>query len=234
MRTPLREKRRSQAGLSMIEIVVTMVILTVVGTMLVGGWISLQRSFAFAQAKNTARASARDALARVSSELRACQPQPAATQSGPFTSAGPYECVFYSSYNQVGARADGTGTSGTKLLPTRIYLDQTRKKLWWQRETNGTAGFTDLALDPYPAGGDRRILLANNVVNASLSPTVAIFTYYSKDASNNYVPATSMAAADLKKIVSVEVRLIVDANLAHTPSYVDLKTTVRPRNAVAQ
>jgi hypothetical protein len=48
------------------------------------------------------------------------------------------------------------------------------------------------------------------------------------------VPATSMAAADLKKIVSVEVRLIVDANLAHTPSYVDLKTTVRPRNAVAQ
>ena len=42
MWTPLREKRRSQAGLSMIEIVVTMVILTVVGTMLVGGWISLR------------------------------------------------------------------------------------------------------------------------------------------------------------------------------------------------
>ena len=64
------EARARQAGLSMIELVVTLVILSVIGTMLVGGWISLQRSFAFAQAKNTARATARDALARMSSEFR--------------------------------------------------------------------------------------------------------------------------------------------------------------------
>ena len=66
MQIPRREKRASQAGLSMIELLVSMIIVTVIGTMLVAGWISLQRSFAFAQAKNTARATARDALERLS------------------------------------------------------------------------------------------------------------------------------------------------------------------------
>jgi len=216
MQTPLREKRGAQAGITLIELLISMIILTIVSTMLVGGWISLQRSFAFAQATNTARATARDALDRVSSELRDCQPP--TTGGSPFTSASPYRCVFYSSYNQAGASADGTGNKSTVLLLTRIYLDQ--KTLYWQRDTNGSGTFTS---------ADRTIVLATNVVNDASTLNVPIFTYGYKDTSGNYATATTMA--DPSKIISVQVRLVVDANLSHTPKYVDLTTTVRPRNA---
>ena len=40
--------RCAQAGITLIELLITMVVLTVVTSMLVGGWISLQRACAVA------------------------------------------------------------------------------------------------------------------------------------------------------------------------------------------
>jgi hypothetical protein len=37
--------------------------------------------------------------------------------------------------------------------------------------------------------------------------------------------------SNLAKIVAVNVRLIIDANLNHTPTRIDLQTLVSPRNA---
>lgn len=232
MQTPLREKRGSQAGITLIELLFAMTIMTILSTMLVGGWITLQRSYAFTLRTNTARATVRDALDRMSSELRDCQPL---TSTGyPIQTAGAYECVFYSAYNQAGAGADGSGNSSTVLRLTRIYLDLSgssdQKKLWWQRETNGSVGFTDLALDPYPPSGDRRILLATNVVNGASTVNIPyVFTYGYRDTDGDY--ATNHTMTDPSEIISVQIRLAVDANLGHSPNYIDLTTTVRPRNA---
>ena len=53
---------RSQAGLTMIELLLAIAIMGLVSAMLVGGWINLQRSSSFALASNDARGDGRDAL----------------------------------------------------------------------------------------------------------------------------------------------------------------------------
>jgi prepilin-type N-terminal cleavage/methylation domain-containing protein len=235
--SPSERSRRSQAGVTLVELLVAMLILGIVTTMLITGWISLQRASAFAVQSNDARASARDALDRISSELRDSQPQTLATLTATptpaptyplFTTAKPMEAVFYSAYNQLGANADGSGTGA--LMPTRIYLDVSsgstpQKTLYWQRKTDASTGWTS---------GYRQMVLATNVVNNSIpstgSPT-AVFTYGYRTGGHLLWTDNSDDALDLNTIVAVRIRVIVDVNLAHTPSYVDLSTTVIPRNA---
>jgi len=246
MLTPPRQRCKPQAGVTLIELLVAMIIMVVLSTMLVGGWISLQRSFAFASATNKARATARDAIDRVSSEIRAAQPYPLPTPtsspntpvkyapSTPFYFGGTspyvcdaYHCVFYSAYNN-SAAADGTGGAAAQLRLTAIWLDTivagAQKTLYWQRDTNGNN-----TLD----SGDRKVVLASNVVNSSLSTPIPIFTYFFRDASLAYTHTNSLTSAGLPSwttLVSVQVEIVVDANLSHTPTYVDLRTTLQPRN----
>jgi hypothetical protein len=85
------------------------------------------------------------------------------------------------------------------------------------------------------------MVLATNVVNNSIPDTsltpppsyTAIFTYGYGAGGHLQWTDNSDSSLDLATIVAVRVRIIVDANLAHTPSYVDLSTTVIPRNAGA-
>jgi prepilin-type N-terminal cleavage/methylation domain-containing protein len=242
MRAPthtLKGKRSSQAGLTLIEILISMIVLAIVSSMLVGTWIELQHTFAFAQADNTAGATGRDALDRVSSELRAAQPNPSGTPASatPFvlTLTTPFVCdkndvTFYSAYNNSAAAADGTGPSpgtGTAALRlTAIWLDTSgttaQKKLYWQRDTNGNG-----QLD----AGDKTILLANNVVNTAASVNKNIFQYVFRDTSGTYSTADSLTSGNVAALVAVNIELVVDANLADKPTYVDLVSTVLPRNA---
>lgn len=226
-----RTHSEEQAGITLVELLVSMIILSIVTTMLIVGWIALQSSYAQSVNANDARSSARDALTRISSEIRGAQPSPLATAgSAVFTVANPMEVDFYSSYNQPGASADGTGTGALRL--TRIYLDTSgstpQKTLKWQRDTNNNGFDSD----------DRTMVLTANVANQSVpstgSPT-AIFTYGFLDAgtirTSPTIPTASYPTATLVSIISVNIRLIVDANLNHAPAPVDLQTFVRPRNA---
>lgn len=236
MQTPLKGKRGSQHGITIIELLITMIIMTVVSTMLIGGWISLQRSYAFTQRTNTARATTRDALDRVASELRAAQPPTTTTGATPFYFAltSPYVCgpnasVFYSAYNN-SAAADGTGVAQVRL--TAIWLDTSgstaQKTLYWQRDTNNNGSLLDAV--------DRKIVLARNVVNGvytGAAVSLPIFRYYFRDSTGVYTDDTSLTSTSVAALRSVQIELVVDANLAHTPSYVDLKTTVRPRSVAA-
>ena len=81
--------------------------------------------------------------------------------------------------------------------------------------------------------GDRKIKLANNVVNTASAINKPIFTYNVLDSSGNLTPATSLTAANVASLVTVQINVITDANIAHTPTYVDLMTTVEPRNQSA-
>jgi prepilin-type N-terminal cleavage/methylation domain-containing protein len=223
-----RHRGAHQRGITLVELLVSMIILGVVTTMLIMGWTSLQRSYANGVRTDNANGEARDAISRVSRELRDAQPVAITTPaSSPFTVATSTEVDYYSAFNDPGQRSDGTGIAALRL--TRIYLDTgggvAQKTLYWQRDTNASGGFDN---------NDRKIILARNIVNTSVpstgSPT-PLFTYGYRDGSGDFTTATSMATADLSKIISIQIRLLVDANLSHAPTYADFQTTVRPRNA---
>ena len=239
MHTPRRQGRDPQAGITLVELLITMIILSIVTTMLIGAWLSLQRAYTSTSAKNAATASARDALDRVSSEIRAAQgvtysASPSPSSSSPFYLSGtsPYvcdanDCVFYSAYNNPSARLQSGQYGRGQLRLTRIWLDQSgskpQKTLWWERDTSGNG-----LGDP----GNRKVVLAKNVVNTSLT-NKPIFAYILRGTN---LPATTLplTATDAASLASVRVDIIVDANLSHTPTYIDLMTTVEPRNLGSQ
>lgn len=226
----------AQSGITLVELLVTMVILSVVTTMLVGVWISLQRAYAFTASKNNATAQARDAIDRVSSEVRAAQgvtysASPSPTTSTPFVVGGtsPYVCdandvTFYSAYNNPSAALQSGQFGRGQLRLTSIWLDTSgskpQKTLYWQRDTNANG-----ALD----SGDRKVRLASNVVNTAAAINKPIFQY-NVLSSGTITPVTSLTASNVASLVTVQIDLITDANIAHTPTYVDLMTTVEPRN----
>ena len=107
--------------------------------------------------------------------------------------------------------------------PARPDGTTDQKTLNWQRDTDGDLAFTS---------ADRRILLAKDVVNGASTVNIPyVFTYGYLDSNGNF--ATNHTMADPSKIVSVQIRLAVDSNLGHSPNYIDMSTTVRPRNSGA-
>jgi len=232
--------------MTLIEVLVSMIIAGVVCSMLVMGWINLQKSSAYSLASNTARGDARDAISRISSEMRDCQPNvlPTASPSPTaepalFVKAASTDARFYSAYNDAGAADEGSGV-GVHL--TRIWLGLSspdasndnysivpatsplRTYLWWRRDTNNNGTFDS---------HDRTRLLAEDVVNNDPSIAKSIFRYGHLTTGgvtwsgewNDEVTGSAITA-----ITAVEVRVIVDANLNRPPSAVDLTTTVRLRN----
>ena len=220
-----------QAGITLIELLVSMTILSVVTTMIIMSWLSLQSSSAQTVSANDARSSARDALQRMSIEIRSADAQPGSTDGAVFTKATPTEVDFYSSFNVAGQTSDGSGTGALRL--TKMYLTGTMpyQSLVMVRDTNNNGALGD--------SGDQTLVLATNVVNNSLpsttSPT-AVFTYGYRDTSGDFqaattIPSPSLPSITLASIISVNMRVMIDKNLNHTPLPVDLQTIVRPQNA---
>ena len=244
MWTPRREARRtrrSQAGLTLVELLVSIIVVGILTTMLVSGWINLQRASAVTVSASTSRATARDAMSRVSSELRGAQPTslptpvPSATgapvSQPPLTMATRNDVRFSSSFNSSNANADGSGLAA--LRPTRLWLDtsgsQDQKTLFWQRDMNANGSFTD--------AGDRSIVLAEDVVNEVVADATnggtsytPVFRYAYRNALGN-IQWTDNADSVLASIVAIRARLLIDSNMARGPSPVDITTTVRLRNA---
>jgi type II secretory pathway pseudopilin PulG len=221
--TSHRRLCRRQSGVTLVELLVGIILLGIVTTMLVGGFITMQNSYAFTQRMNLARATAREALDRMASELRDCEPlslTPSSTNTA-IKLAAAYECDFYSAYNQANASSDGTGKANLRL--TRIYLvgSGDYKSLVLQRDTTNDGTF---------GAGDKSTTLATNVVNGDTLVNVPyIFTYGYTD-SSGVAQTPAHTVADCSKLTWVKVRLLVDGNLNHSPNYIDLTTSVRPRN----
>jgi len=212
----------NQIGISLVELLVAMTIMTIISTMIIMSWSALQNSYSYTVKSSQARNIARDAVERMRREIRAMQPQTSGGAS--VVSAGPNELRFTTAYNDF-----ESDTSGEILL-TRYYyqFDSSQRPAQWriyrQRDTNGDGAFTS---------SDRTILVADNVSNGTV-PDMAhptpVFEYTYLDSSDVPQASTSVTGADLARIVQVQMRVITDVNPAHAPSYFDLVTTVRPRN----
>jgi prepilin-type N-terminal cleavage/methylation domain-containing protein len=204
---------RRQRGMTLVELLVAMIIMGVLTTMIIGTWISLTNAYSFTSRSDRQRDSANQAIARMAREVRDAQHVPGST-TGAFTYAHPNQVRFYSTFNMAG---NSDPTSTPRL--TRFILSNGAV----YRELPGNDGLFD-------TGDDVSRLLVKDVVN--LSHTADLFTYSAINSITGemYQSSGETTLTPAARIQTVRILLLVDLNPGKSPNYMDISTTVEPRN----
>jgi hypothetical protein len=213
------------------------VILGVVSTLIVMMWANLQRAYSFTVSSDQARQAGRDAMARMVAEIRDAQIPTSGPYAGqpPICVASAFDIRFFTSY--------GLSDGSIVLTRYRYRLDSSSGvwTLYRQRDTNGN----DI-ID----SGDFRQVITTDCVNqdpsgdGNLSDRVDMFTFSYYESNGNLATtgatyssdgsvaagSTSVPTYDLSSIETVNIRIISDLNPRHAPVYMDLRSTVQPRN----
>lgn len=213
-----RQPHRSQSGITLIELLVSIIVMGILSSMIIGTWISLSNAYSFNSHSNKQRDLARQAISRMSREIRDAQ----APWTGPtrtaFKLVTSNEIQFYSTFNAVGAPNPSTRPQLTRFILRRgtIY-----------REKPGPDGEFDV-------GEDVSTPLVGYVVNDSASVLKDLFTYH-------YYVSSGLVSSNSRSypvvyppspgvVQAVGLNLYVDENPGRSPNYMDLNTTVKPRN----
>lgn len=203
MRLRTLRGRRRQQGITLIELLIAMTIMTILSGMIVMAWISLQGSYAYSVKSADARGTARDTMARLRREIRDAMSQPS-TGLGPIVTAESNHIQIMSAFNDVGGNVQSVD--------------------YWYRATSATTGNITRK-----RGSGTEQIVAQNIVN--VFNNTPLFKYSSVNAAGNVVPLSSpVAAADIPMILTVEIHILADVNPGHAPTYMDLISTVQPRN----
>jgi len=196
------------------ELLVVMVIGAILSTMIIGVWFALQRSYAYSTRADYARTVARECMSRMVREVR--DAQSLTSGAACITYAEAYDLRFTTAFNDPGAGGQG------RVLLVRYWYDSGAQKIYRMRDTNQ---------DGVLGSGDRRDTVASYVVNgitpSAGSPT-PLFQYTYVDAAGATQVAGSVGATG--SIVTVQIRIIADLNPGRSPQYIDLMSTVQPRN----
>lgn len=230
---------RAQQGFTLIEIVITIAIMSVVTTMLVMVFINLQQAYSFAVSSDQARGDARSAMELMVTEIRDAQ----TPTSGPYAGQSP---IIYATANDIRFYTSFAtpGGTGAPVLTRFRYRRNSSTGLWTlycQRDSNGNN-----IIDSH----DQSQVLATDIVNhdpsgdGNQTDRADMFTYTYYDTNGNLTSTgatytsggavatgtTSVPSASLATIDSVNIRVIADLNPGHAPAYLDLRSTVQPRN----
>jgi len=229
--------RKGQSGLTLIELLMGIVIAGIISTMLLMGWFSLQRSYAYSVNSNMQRDSARQALSRMQAEVRDSQaPAPPSTQP-PLVAAFPYWIEFSTTFNTAG---DVDPTHPPRLVIYRLYSDKTIWRFEDLSDNGVIAGVsTSPSMDPgnpttgEQTNGEGARLLLKNVTNYDANATpVPLFRYmyYDQDGALKVADSVSNATYnDRSNTVAVLIHVLEDLNPKHSPVYADLQITAQLR-----
>ena len=224
-RLAIERLKRSQ-GLTLVELLVSLIIMTIVMAMLVGIWVAVASSEEETVKSDDVRANLQVAMARMSSEIRDAQSEAAGQPldgQPPITYASANEIDFTSSFNDPGSNSAG------QIRLTRYYYvcnSANNQPATWciyrQLDSNNNGVFDS---------GDRVTLIASDVVNGILPSTSSptpLFQYTYLNSSGSLV--TSSSCPDPATIQTVRIEILGDENPNHNPTYMDLVTTVQPPN----
>lgn len=247
-------RARGQRGISLVELLVAMSIMSVITAMLLMGWFALSRSYGFAVHSADARDSGRQAMQRLQREVRDAQKPPQGYPPGLdapdaiIYRAQPYSIAFSTTFNDFGnATAGWTGPTPTAspsrphLVVYRLYAD---KELWRFEDLNDSGTIDGLVAMPdehlsvfsdesEQVNGEGRRLVLTDVVNCAATNSddwVPLFTYSYYD-SGGLQSDTERTGAERKTIIAVQLRLLVDLDPTKAPVYADLRGTAQLRNA---
>jgi prepilin-type N-terminal cleavage/methylation domain-containing protein len=204
---------RRQRGMTLIELLVAMIIMGVLTTMIIGTWISLTSAYSYTSRSDRQRDFANQAIARMAREVRDAQKVPGST-TGAFTFAYPNQIRFYSTFNMAG---NSDPTSTPRL--TRFML------------RNG-AVYRDLAGNDgiFGTGDDVSRLLVKDVVNVSQATDLFRYSAINATTGQMYQSSGETTLVPAARIQTVRILLLVDLNPGKSPNYMDVSTTVEPRN----
>jgi prepilin-type N-terminal cleavage/methylation domain-containing protein len=204
---------RRQHGMTLVELLVAMIIMGVLTTMIIGTWISLTSAYSFTSRSDRQRDFANQAIARMAREVRDAQKVPGST-TGAFTFAYPNQIRFYSTFNMAG---NSDPTSTPRL--TRFML------------RNG-AVYRDLAGNDgiFGTGDDVSRLLVKDVVNVSQATDLFRYSAINATTGQMYQSSGETTLVPAARIQTVRILLLVDLNPGKSPNYMDISTTVEPRN----
>jgi type II secretory pathway pseudopilin PulG len=247
---------RRQAGISLIELLVSISIMAIISTMLIVVWFALSDSYSFAVNSADARDYGRQALSRLQREIRDAQRPTIGTGTASdaiLYRARPYTVALFTSFNESGndtmTWSGGTAVSSAPhLVVYRLYLDG---EIWRFEDIDGNRvidmsngdsfdmmgstppEFTNAADEQ--AYGENATMLVSDVMNWSLATPRQLFTYnvYGTDPSTGAVVLRSedlLIGAERYTAVAVNIRLLVDLNPSRAPVYADLRATAQLRN----
>lgn len=216
--TPIPRKR--QSGMTLVELLVAMIIMGILTTMIIGSWIALSNAYSFTSRSNKQRDIAGQAIARMAREIRDAQSVQGGTTDA-FVYAYPNEIRFYSTFNMNGAQDPTT----TPRL-TRFVL----------KETNSTTHVGAIFREfpgpdkEFDNGNDVSYRLVGDVVNLRTGDD--LFKYSAVDPVSGDVVLSDGTGSlvPAARIQTVGVLLQVDLNPGNSPNYMDIETTVQPRN----
>jgi prepilin-type N-terminal cleavage/methylation domain-containing protein len=233
-----RHRRDQQSGMTLVELLVGMTIMSVITAMVLVTWFALSRSYSFSATSSMARDNAREATARLVREVRDAESNPATSEAA-LIRARVRTVVVSTTFNMSG---NASPSKVPHLVMYRYYPDG---ELWrfYDKNGNGSIENVDMSVDGWPANpnpvaeqvnGEGGRMLVKDVVNDKV-PSVAnptpLFRYsYYRDDGVLVQDTTVIGAANRRRVVSVQLNLLVDLNPAHSPIYSEFLTTAQLRN----
>ncbi len=215
-----------QRGITLVELLVVMIIMSIIGAMLVVTWVSLSDSFATTTRNSDARDYARQAASRMEREIRDAQAQ---------LTTGPYSgqpAVLWASANRIVVvttfNIAGNAVPDSDPLAVMYYLED--GTLYTKRDADNDGSWD----------GELARAFIPHMVNGSVgaSGSTPIFSYTYVDSSGHFLTASptgdtvgeSLTEAQRDRITSVSFTLLVDLNPGHTPTHMTLTSTAQLRN----
>jgi prepilin-type N-terminal cleavage/methylation domain-containing protein len=239
MRVPMhRQQGNRQSGMTLMELLISLVIMSLITTMILVSWFALSDSYSYSISSNEARDNAREATSRLEREVRDAESVSTTTEAA-LIRARPRTIVISTTFNIAGNESPLTTPH---LVMYRLYGDG---ELWrfYDTNTNGVIDDVDMNAEGWPANpydpheqivGEGGRMLVQSVVNdkvpSGTSPT-PLFHYSYYQAGGQLVQDTIvLGATNRRKVVSVQIDLLVDLNPKHSPIYTEFQTTAQLRN----
>ena len=230
---------RGQAGLTLIEVLVSLIVLGILTTMVLITWFALQNSFAFSVNANDSREAARDAVSRMTVTIRDAQDYTFSYQTGTVKAISVAEAsriVINTSYQEFGNDQVYSGTDPTVKQAAFVYVKDDsvpqRGKIYYVTDDNNNGLLTDELNNPANKGDLVVDHVINNVRPSATNPTsVFTYTYFADDGTVTTTDASGLpSGVPTARIFSVQIHVLIDLDPGHAPVYMDLQSTAQPRN----